>query len=75
MDDLEKLNQILAELEDVPTEDKRLVTEHLEGARYYLTGGMPAEYAFNLKLARESLDSLSNEHMKSQIQEFIDAAH
>lgn len=73
MGDLDRLNHILAELEDAPTEDKRLVTEHLEGARYYLTGGMPEEYAFNLKLVRESLGSLSNEHLKSEIQEFIDA--
>jgi hypothetical protein len=69
--DLDVLNELIAELERLAPERTRLVLEHLEGARYYLTGAMPAELALNLNLAEESLDLLHDEALKSRIQQFI----
>ncbi len=73
MNDLDTLTNILAELEKLPPERCPLLIEHLEGARFYLTGAMPKELAFNLQLAGESLDSLNDAGLKAQIQEFIEA--
>jgi hypothetical protein len=73
MNDLDTLTNILADLEKLPPEQCPLLTEHLEGARFYLTGAMPKELAFNLQLAEESLDSLADAELRARIQEFIDA--
>jgi hypothetical protein len=72
LQDLDLLNELLAELAKLPPEQSQLLCEHLEGARYYLTGAMPQELAFNLKLAEESLDPLSDPALKLRIQQFID---
>ena len=70
--DLEPLNEILAELEKHPGTD--LTKEHLEGARFYMTGSMPDELAMNLKLAEESLNELDDEALKTRIRELIKSA-
>ena len=73
MNDLDAITDILADLENLRPDRCPLLTEHLEGARFYLTGAMPRELAFNLQLAEESLDSLADAGLKTRIQEFIDA--
>ena len=70
--DVDSLNRILAELEKLPPEETRLVREHLEGARFYLTGAMPEELAVNLDLAEQSLDSLPDADLQARIRKFID---
>ena len=72
MTDLDTLTDILADLEQLPRDRCPLLTEHLEGARFYLTGSMPKELSFNLQLAEDSLHSLRDDGLKARIQEFID---
>ncbi len=71
--DLDELNDLLARLNDAPSENRRLLIEHLEGARFYLPGARPAEFATNIQLAGQSLDSLEDESLKARIQDFINA--
>ena len=71
-EDLDVLNDLLAELGQLPPEQNEPLLEHLEGARYYLTGAMPSELALNLKMAEESLDSLPEGSLKSRIQQFLE---
>jgi hypothetical protein len=73
MIELDRINKLLGELEQAPSEKTNLLTEHLEAARFYLTGAMPKELAFEMRLAKESLDSVADPALKSEIQEFIDA--
>jgi hypothetical protein len=73
MNDLDTLTNILADLEKLPPDRRPLLTEHLEGARFYLMGAMPKELPFNLQLAAEALDSLNDAALKARIREFIEA--
>ena len=45
--------------------------EHLESARIYLVGLMPAEYALSLQLAGEALDCISDVNLRARIENFI----
>ena len=51
-----------------------LLREHLESARVYLLGLMPAEYALSLKMAEESLDCVSDSNLRKRIENFIHGA-
>ena len=66
------LEKLLAELSKEHSPQADFVREHLDGARFYLTGSMPQEMALNLKLAEESLDALPDKDLKSRIQEFLE---
>ena len=72
MTDLDTLNELLGELENIPDERVQYLREHLEGARYYVTGAMPAELELNLELAKQSLDALADPALKLRVQHFID---
>jgi hypothetical protein len=73
-EDVDVLNEILAELNELPKEQSQPVLEHLGGARFYITGVMPEELELNLKMAEGSLGSLPDGPLKSRIRDFI-AAH
>ena len=51
-----------------------LLREHLESARVYLVGLMPAEYALSLKMAEQSLDCVSDNDLRTRLQKFIHGA-
>ena len=51
-----------------------LLREHLESARVYLVGLMPAEYALSLKMAEQSLDCVSDSNLRNRIEKFIHGA-
>jgi hypothetical protein len=71
--DVDRLNDLLAELGRLPHDQTSLLLEHLEGARYYMTGAMPKELAMNLEMAENSLDSLPDEGLRQRVRQFIDA--
>ena len=69
--DLDAFNDLLNELAQLPPEQAGLLHEHLEAARYSLTGSMPAELQFNLKLANSALDNLQDDRLKDRVRHFI----
>lgn len=57
---LARLDQLIDELSDPRKPQCDLLREHLEAARIYCLGDMPAEYQLNLRLAIESLDCIQD---------------
>jgi len=48
-----------------------LVREHLDAARFYLLGSMPAEYEFSLKLAADSLPDMEDKELQARVATFL----
>ena len=48
-----------------------LTREHLEAARFYLLGSMPAEYEFSLKLAADSLPDVGDKELHARVAAFL----
>lgn len=69
--DLDAFNHLLNDLAQLPPEQTALLTEHLQAARYYLAGSMPAELDFNLKLAEGALDNVTDDRVKDRVRDFI----
>jgi hypothetical protein len=70
--DLDAFDSMLAELHQLPPDQSALVIEHLQGARNYMAGSMPAELAFNLNLAEAALGDISDSGIKDRVHRFID---
>jgi hypothetical protein len=69
--DVERLDQLLNELGKETEAQCEVLREHLEGARVYLFGLMPAEYALSLKMAEEMLNCVSDQNLRKRIEDFI----
>jgi len=69
--ELTLLDELLSELAAETEAHCDLLREHLETARQYLVGAMPAEYRLNLKLAREILNCISDENLRFKMDRFI----
>jgi hypothetical protein len=67
--DLAELDSILEELGTGPQVE--LLREHLESARIYLAGSMPAEFALSLQMAEDALESVSDPDLRARIERFI----
>ena len=89
IDEIARLDGLLDELsKDEVSKDKlgkdelgkeaptqcRFLREHLESARVYLLGLMPAEYALSLKMAEGALDGVSDPGLRNRIEQFIHGA-
>jgi hypothetical protein len=48
-----------------------LMREHLEEARFYLLGSMPAEYALTTELAGKILPEIQDPDLHKRIEEFL----
>jgi hypothetical protein len=70
-DDIARLDGLLDELGKETEAQCEVLREHLESARVYLVGLMPAEYAVSLKLAEEVLNCVSNNNLRKRIEAFI----
>jgi hypothetical protein len=70
---LSRLDDLLANLEHEHNPDCRMLREHLQGARSYLLGAMPAEYKLNLRLAEHVLGCVGNEELRQKLRDFIHA--
>jgi len=64
--DLARLDELLEQLSQETGAQCELLREHLESARAYLV-----EYAFSLKMARETLTCVSDDSLRARIQDFI----
>lgn len=72
---IEEVTRLDRLLDELGTEAQyELLHEHLESARVYLLGLMPAEYALSLKMAEESLDCVTDSGLRNRIEQFIHGA-
>jgi hypothetical protein len=69
--ELAELEQLISELQDQPGGNTAMMREHLEAARFYLTGSMPREYDFNLGLARQVLPDVESRDVQSKLAAFL----
>ena len=69
--DLARLEELIRDLVGADDTQKGLIREHLEAARFYLHGAMPAEYLFNLELAEGLLSELGDNDLQHRIREFV----
>ncbi len=66
-----ELENITRDVSERSDDVSKLLLEHLEAARFYRTGAMPEELAFNLKLVRELLPQLQDPGLRSRIDGFL----
>jgi hypothetical protein len=69
--ELAQLDGFLSELAKETEAQCELLREHLESARDYLVGAMPAEYRFNLKLAGETLNGVEDKDLRDRLRAFV----
>lgn len=69
--DLGRLDELLEQLRNEAGEQCALLREHLESARIYLAGSMPEEYALSLTMAAETVNCVSDPHLRKRITDFI----
>ena len=70
-EDSRRLDELLAALRDAKESHCDMLREHLESARSYLIGAMPAECLFSLRLANETLHCVTNEDLRHRAAELI----
>jgi hypothetical protein len=73
MSDARRLNELVLELTRGGETGCAMLLEHLESARFYLSGAMPAEYRMSLAMAREELGCLGNDDTRVHARDFIEA--
>jgi glutamate synthase domain-containing protein 3 len=72
--DLAQLDGLLKALGEETDSQCKLLREHLESARVYLVGLMPAEYALSLKMADEALSGIADHNLRARVEDFIRGA-
>ena len=65
------LDALLTALGHETETECELLREHLESARTYLIGSMPAEYQLSLEMASEVLDCIADENLRRRAAAFI----
>jgi len=66
-----RIDELIRDLVGGDDTPRGLLREHLEGARFYLLGGIPAEYQFNLKLSESLLGDLDDQDLEGRIRAFL----
>ena len=69
--DLRRLDELIAELGRSQENPDDLLIQHLRGARTYLLGAMPEEYALSLQNARESLSVVRDENARRRLGDML----
>jgi hypothetical protein len=69
--DLASIEELLRDLPDETGTTNGLMREHLEAARFYLLGCMPEEYNLTLKLAKDLVPSMIDQHLRHRIAGFL----
>ncbi len=70
-EELGRLDEFLEQLGGETEAQCELLREHLEAARTYLVGSMPAEFELSLQMAREALNCVSNRELRLRLEDFI----
>ena len=66
------IDDLLRVLGKSALDEARAVEEHLAGARIYLLGAMPEEYALNLELARQATASIPESSTRKEVETYLD---
>jgi hypothetical protein len=69
--DVAKIEELVRDLTGGDVTPSALVREHLDAARFYLVGSMPAEYEFSLKLAADSLTDIEDKELRARVAAFL----
>jgi hypothetical protein len=69
--DVANLEQLVRDLAGEYGTPNALMREHLDAARFYLLGSMPAEYEFSLKLAADSLPDIEDKELQARVAGFL----
>lgn len=69
--EITRLDEAIEEVSDPSEARCELLREHLESARTYLLGAMPAENSISLRLANEALDCIANADRRRRVREAI----
>lgn len=72
-----EINELDGLLRDIsaPSDTKLgLMREHLAEAKFYLEGGMPVEYRFNLDLAENLLPLIEKSEIRHRVADFLQRA-
>lgn len=69
--EIDQLNELLLELSTSTERQNALLLEHLESARFYLSGAMPREYRMSLAMAQKQLNSIDNDGIRARVDNFI----
>jgi len=69
--DLARIDELVRDLGEGDGTPNAMIREHLEAARFYLLGSMPAEYQLNLELAEGLVSDLDDENLQGRIREFL----
>lgn len=73
--DAARIDEIVRELDDPTGTASALMREHLDAARFYLLGAMPAEYQMELDLARGLLPHIDNRTLRRRVADFLRTQH
>src|SRR5207302_1344310 len=65
--DLALIDGMIERLEQSPELARSLFLEHLQCARVYLQGAMPAEYSHNLELAKNAVKLLNSKDLRKEL--------
>lgn len=66
-----RIDELVRDLAGGDDTSRGLLREHLEAARFYLLGDMPAEYRLNLELAEGLVPDLHDEDLQHRIRAFL----
>ena len=69
--DAANIEELVRDLAGAESTLNALVREHLDAARFYLLGSMPAEYEFSLKLAADSLPDIEDKELQARVAAFL----
>jgi hypothetical protein len=69
--DVANIEELVRDLAGEQGTTNALMREHLEAARFYLLGSMPAEYEFSLKLAAETLPDIEDKELQARVAAFL----
>ena len=69
--DVSYIEELVRDLVEKDCTPNALVREHLDAARFYLLGSMPAEYEFSLKLAADSLPDMEDKELQARVATFL----
>ena len=68
---LDRIDEMIRQLDETIETPQGLLREHLTGARAYLMNSMPDEFNLQIALARESLHLLEPAALRSQVDQLL----
>jgi len=70
--DVHRIDTVIDDVSDPAESQCELLREHLESARHYLLGSMPAEYKLSLQLATQALGCITDAERRKRVTQAIE---